>query len=156
MEPSEDAPSAAAGPSFARLNSWPYRAEMGISTVAPLAILFYWRALVVRDLNVPLTVFWIVWPDLGAFVPIVLASRGGRSWPSWGPALYNALHTLLVRAPVFVLWSWIGGAIQWPRLGRAAHIAADRAVGTYLRAPALRPNASSRRSGGGGRLRDVD
>jgi hypothetical protein len=106
---------------------------MAVAAAALLVILFGWRLLVVRDLNAPLAVFWIVWPDLGAFLPIGIASRGGRAWPRWGSPLYNALHTFLVWAPVFVLWSVLEGSIAWPLLGWAGHICADRAAGYYLR-----------------------
>jgi hypothetical protein len=78
-----DAPGPGAGPPFLRLNAWLYRAEMAVAAAALLVILFGWRLLVVRDLNAPLAVFWIVWPDLGAFLPIGIASRGGRAWPRW-------------------------------------------------------------------------
>jgi hypothetical protein len=131
---SQDAPPPRTGPGFLRLNSTIYRLEMLIITLAMLVILFYWRLFLVRDLNAPLTIFWIVWPDLGSFIPIGLATRGSRGWPTWGPSLYNLLHTFLLWIPIFTIWSLAAGSIQWPLLGWAGHITADRAVGYYLRA----------------------
>jgi hypothetical protein len=131
---SQDAPAPRAGPGFLRLNSTIYRLEMLVITLAIVAVLFYWRLFVVRDLNLPLTIFWIVWPDLGSFIPIGLATRGSIEWPAWGPSFYNVLHTFLVWIPVFTVWSLAAGSLQWPLLGWAGHITADRAVGYYLRA----------------------
>jgi hypothetical protein len=122
------------GPGFIRLDSLVYRLEMLLVTVAIFMILFYWRFLVVRDLNIFTTLFWIVWPDLASFVPISFASRGSKAWPKWGPSLYNFFHTLLVAIPVLAVWSWIFGTFQWPLLGWIGHITLDRAVGYYLRA----------------------
>jgi len=107
---------------------------MLLLTIAILLILFYWRLFMVKDLNVYLTVFWIVWPDLGSFIPIGLAASGGKDWPRWGSSLYNFLHTLLVPIPVLAVWSVLVGSIRWPVLGWIGHITADRAVGYYLRA----------------------
>jgi hypothetical protein len=49
-----------------------------------LVVLFYWRLFVVKDLSLLVTVFWVVFPDLGSFIPIGLAVRGGKEWPRWG------------------------------------------------------------------------
>lgn len=107
---------------------------MAAATIAILIVLFYWRLALVRDLDLALTIFWIAWPDLAAFLPIGLAMRRTRAWPTWGPTLYNAVHSFLPWAAVFLLWSAAVGAIAWPLLGWAGHITADRAVGYYLRA----------------------
>jgi len=131
---SEDAKPPRAGPGFLRLNSMTYRLEMVLITIILLVVLFYWRLFVVKDLNLLETVFWIIFPDLASFIPIALSMRGAKEWPRWGPGLYNFFHTLLVWAPVFVSWSLLSGAIQWPLLGWAGHITADRSVGYYLRA----------------------
>lgn len=135
---SHDAPRPPGGPPFLRLNSWVYRVEMAAAAVAVLVALFYWRWATVGDLNVALTVFWLVWPDLLPFVPIVAVAlaRGSREWPPWGPALYNLTHTFLVWLGVFLIWSFLVGGIEWPLLGWAGHVAADRAFGFYLRARA--------------------
>lgn len=140
---SVDAPPPRAGPGFLRLGSTPYRLEMLLVTLAILVLLFYWRLFVVRDLNLPLTIFWIVWPDLGSFIPIGLAARSSKDWPSWGPRLYNALHTFLVWIPVLAIWSLATGSIQWPVLGWAGHITADRSVGYYLRSSSNRESSQS-------------
>ncbi|MCI4368444.1 MAG: hypothetical protein L3K09_02630, partial [Thermoplasmata archaeon] len=78
---------------------------------------------------------------------IGLASKGSRDWPSWGPTLYNLLHTFLLWAAVFGLWSLLTGQIAWPLLAWAGHITADRAAGYHLRGPVggeSRPGASGR------------
>jgi len=105
---------------------------MAVLTTGLIAILV-WR-FVVGDLNVVATIFWFLWPDLVAFVPIGVAVRGGREWPSWGPGLYNVAHTFLVVVPVIAVWSIVAGGIEWAILGWAGHISLDRAVGYYLRA----------------------
>ncbi len=133
-ETTRDLPPPREGPPFARLSTWPYRAEMLALTLGLIAVLFYWRLLVVHDLDVVWTVFWILWPDLAAFIPIGLASAGGKGWPAWGSSLYNVVHTFLTWAAVFALWGLWTGTIAWPLLGWAGHIAADRASGYYLRA----------------------
>jgi hypothetical protein len=135
---SEDARAPPWGPGFLRLNSRVYRAEYAVATIAILLLLFGWRGLILKDLPwsaVLLTVFWAIWPDLVAFVPIGLASGSSRAWPPWGPALYNSVHNLLVWGAVFVLWSVLAGQIVWPLLAWAGHITADRATGYHLRAP---------------------
>ena len=137
---SEDAKPPRAGPGFLRLNSMAYRLEMLLITVILLIVLFYWRLFVVKDLNLLAAVFWIVFPDLASFIPIGLAMRGAKEWPHWGPGLCNFFHTLLVCIPVFAIWSMSSGAIQWPLLGWAGHITADRSVGYYLRASTRRPD----------------
>ncbi|HEY6237619.1 MAG TPA: hypothetical protein VIZ68_00340 [Thermoplasmata archaeon] len=134
MSVSTDAPRPPWGPGFLRLTAWPYRAEMAVATIVLFLMVFYWRGLVVGDLNVPLAIGWVVFPDVAAFLPIGISSRGGRRWPTWGPTLYNVFHSLLVWAPVFLLWSVLEGHVEWPLLGWAGHITADRATGFYLRA----------------------
>ena len=140
---SEDAKPPKAGPGFLRLNSTVYRLEMLLVTIAIILTLFYWRLFQVRDLNVYLTIFWILWPDLGSFIPIGLATRGGRTWPGWGSSLYNLLHTLLVAVPVLAVWSFITGVVQWPLLGWIGHITMDRTSGYYLRASSSRRNLAT-------------
>lgn len=130
---SQDAAAPKGGPPFSRLNAWPYRVEMLAFTVGLVAYLV-WRALTHADVDVLWTLFWFLWPDLGSFIPLGLAARGGSAWPSWGSGLYNALHTFLVWLPVFVLASFWLGSPSWPLLGWAVHITMDRAVGYYLRA----------------------
>lgn len=76
--------------------------------------------------------FWALAPDL-VFVPIALAARGGKAWPSWGAPLYNAAHTYLVMLPTFALASLLQGHVVWPLVAWAAHIEADRALGFDLR-----------------------
>ena len=126
------------GPGFLRLNSVIYRAEYGAATLALLAIVFGWRWLALHELSeveALLFLFWWALPDLVAFVPIGVSSRGSRSWPRWGPSLYNLFHNLLVWGVVFALWSLLTGQVVWPLLGWATHVTMDRAAGYYLRAP---------------------
>ena len=99
-----------------------------------LVVLFYWRLFVVKDLNLLTTVFWIIFPDPASFIPIGVAMRGAKEWPSWGPPLYNFFHTFLVWIPVFAISSILSGGVQWPLLGWAVHITIDRSMGYYLRA----------------------
>ena len=134
QEVSEDAKPPRAGPGFLRLNSITYRLEMPLVTIILLVVLFYSRLFVVKDLNLLATVFWIIFPDLASFIPIGLAMRGPKEWPPLGTPLYNFFHTFLVWIPVFALWSTLSGGVQWPLLGWAGHITADRFVGYYLRA----------------------
>jgi len=134
QEVSEDAKPPRTGPGFLRLNSIAYRLEMLLITIILLIVLFYWRLFVVKDLNLLSTVFWIIFPDLASFIPIGLAMHGAKEWPRWGSGLYNFLHTFLVWIPIFAIWSIFSGAVQWPILGWAGHITADRSVGYYLRA----------------------
>ena len=111
---------------------------MLLITITLLVVLFYWRLFVVKDLNLLVTVFWVVFPDLGSFIPIGLAVRGGKEWSRWGPGLYNFFHTFLVWIPVFAIWSIMSGALRWPLLGWAGHITGDRSVGYYLRVASKR------------------
>ncbi|HZY94261.1 MAG TPA: hypothetical protein VFE98_05280 [Candidatus Bathyarchaeia archaeon] len=134
MTVSIDAKPPKSGPGFLRLNSLAYRLEMLLFTIVIVVVLFYWRLFVTRDLNVYLTLFWLVWPDLASFIPIGLAARGSKNWPRWGSTLYNSVHTFPVWILVFTAWSLITGSIQWPLLGWAAYITLDRSAGYYLRA----------------------
>ena len=111
---------------------------MLLITIILLIVLFYWRLFIVKDLNLLSTVFWIIFPDLASFIPIGLAMRGAKEWPHWGSGLYSFLHTFLVWIPIFAIWSIFSGAVQWPILGWAGHITADRSVGYYLRASTRR------------------
>jgi len=138
MAASQDAVAPPWGPEFLRLNSWPYRLEYAVATASILLLLFVWRLWILRSLSsvdLLLVLFWAAWPDVLAFVPIGLQARRSRTWPKWGPALYNAGHSLLVWAAVFGLWSVLERAVPWPLLAWAGHITADRAVGYHLRTP---------------------
>ena len=129
-EMSEDARAPTWGPGFLRFTTWPYRAEAALATLAILDALFL---LNVTSRQLALVVFWAVLPDL-VFIPIGIKAGRGRQWPRWGPALYNATHSLavwlLVAAPVALLAPEVAPTL----LGWAGHITADRALGFYLRA----------------------
>jgi hypothetical protein len=134
---SQDARSPRWGPGFLRLNAWPYRAEYVAATVALLVYLVVGRGLVAQDLGVAgalATLFWFLFPDLAAFLPIGAAARGPGGWPSWGATLYNVVHSLLVWGALFALWTLVAHGPPWPLLGWALHITLDRAAGYHLRA----------------------
>ena len=124
------------GPGYQPVNAVPYRIEYAILFLAVVAYLglrgtqlvgsdatAYWIAFV----------FWIIFPDLAAFIPIGLASRN-RQWPSWGSRLYNTVHTVVVWALVFGMTWLLFQSPNWPMMAWLGHIWADRAVGYYLRA----------------------
>ncbi|HEV8049513.1 MAG TPA: hypothetical protein VGP88_02855 [Thermoplasmata archaeon] len=141
--PSADVPAPPWGPGFVRLNSTLYRAEYAAATIAILVVLFGWRWAILREFpltSLLLTIFWAIWPDLAAFVPIGLGSGGSGEWPRWGPALYNTFHNFLLWGAVFVLWTVVTREIPWPLLAWAGHITADRAAGYYLRSSARPTN----------------
>lgn len=120
------------GPGFQSSGSRLYRAEYAAVTVVILAYLFY-RWLYLGGLDWPSTIFWAVFPDLVAFIPIGLSSKK-REWPQWGSYLYNVPHTVLAWGLAFAVLSFALGAPYWPILGWLGHIATDRAVGYGLRA----------------------
>ena len=122
------------GPGFQVWNSRLYRAEYAAATLAVLAYLIF-RWLHQGGLDWPQTVFWMVFPDLFAFVPIGLSSKR-KDWPRWGSYVYNLSHTILVWGVAFVLSSFVLGTVYWPVLGWLGHITADRAVGYGLRSRA--------------------
>jgi hypothetical protein len=122
------------GPGFQASGSKLYRAEYAAATGAILVYLFY-RWLYLGGLNWPSTIFWVVFPDLVAFIPIGLSSKR-REWPQWGSYLYNVSHTVLTWGLAFAVLSFALGAPYWPILGWLGHVTADRAVGYGLRANA--------------------
>ena len=137
MSESQDLPRPPWGPGFVPLGSWPYRLEYGVATVAILVVVFGWRMLVLHDLpltDVLLFVGFFLLPDIVAFVPIGLSRPPAGQWPVWGPPLYNAFHSLLAWAAIFVVAWALTGTIVWAMLGWAAHITMDRAAGYHLRA----------------------
>src|SRR5260370_32436543 len=102
QEISEDGKPPRNGPGFLRLNSIAYRLEMLLITITLLVVLFYWRLLVIKDLHLLATVFWILFPYLASFIPIRLTIPGAKETPHLGPRLYTFFHTFLVWIPVFV------------------------------------------------------
>jgi hypothetical protein len=94
-----------------------------------------YRWLQLGGLDWPSTVFWILFPDLVAFIPIGLSSKR-REWPAWGSYLYDTFHSALAWGLAFgALWLALGTP-YWPILGWLGHIAADRAAGYGLRSTA--------------------
>jgi len=115
------------GPDFQAAGSKLYRAEYAAATAAILAYLAY-RWLYQGGIDWPSTVFWILFPDLVAFIPIGLSSKR-KEWPAWGGYLYNVFHSILVWVPVFVLSWLVLGTPYVSLLGWLGHITADRAGG---------------------------
>ena len=119
------------GPEFQGSRSILYRTEYGVLTIALLAYLI-WRGSVFGGIDWFHVVFWAIFPDLGAFIPIGLSSQR-KTWPPWGAGLYNFFHTILIWGVAF-LAAWIAlGAVYWPLIGWLGHITADRAMGYGLR-----------------------
>lgn len=136
MAGGDQAPRPAWGPGFLPTYSGWYRLEYAVALVAILYALIASRSRLPAGptgLFVGLVVFWFPVPDLVAFVPIGVAMRGRRAWPTWGPSLYNLTHSWVTFGAVFLLASVASTTIAWPVLGWAAHIALDRAAGYYLR-----------------------
>ena len=119
------------GPDFQTSSSRLYRSEYAAVTLVILAYLFY-RWLYLGGLDWPSTVFWAVFPDLVAFIPIGLSSKR-REWPRWGSYLYNVAHTVLTWGLAFAAIWFIVGTPYLPILGWLGHITADRSVGYGLR-----------------------
>lgn len=137
MSVTNDLPAQRWGPPFLRLASWPYRVEYAVASVAILFLLFggrYGLGLPFSWSFVGLVMFWFLWPDIAAFIPIALGSRAG-SWPRWGGVWYDVFHSLLTWVAVLIVWSAVTGSVPWALLGWALHITADRSFGYYLRAP---------------------
>ena len=104
--------------------------------MAILAFLVYtWRYQ--GGLDWPTTVFWILFPDLVAFIPIGLSSKR-KEWPAWGSYLYDVSHSLLAWGLAFVASWLVLGAPYLPLLGWVGHITADRALGYGLRSTSKR------------------
>lgn len=125
------------GPGFQSADSRLYRAEYAAITVAILAYLFY-RWLYLSGLDWPSTIFWVIFPDLAAFIPIGLSSKR-RAWPQWGSHLYNVFHTFLTWSLAFVVLWFVFGTPYWPIFGWLGHITTDRAVGYGLRSSSVPP-----------------
>jgi hypothetical protein len=124
------------GPGFQAAGSKLYRAEYAAATIAILAYLLYrWQYL--GGLDWGSTVFWMIFPDLAAFIPIGVSSKR-KEWPSWGSYLYNFFHTLLVWGLVFAAAWLVLGVPYVPILGWLGHMTADRAIGYGLRSTGAR------------------
>jgi hypothetical protein len=119
-------------PDFQGARSRLYRSEYAVITVAILAFLV-WRYLYAGGgINILEIVFWAIFPDLAAFIPIGVASKKGV-WPAWGASLYDFFHTILVWTAIFAVTWIILKTPHWELLGWLGHISTDRAVGYGLR-----------------------
>ncbi len=119
------------GPGFQDAGSTLYRAEYAAATLALLAYLV-WRSLYLGGLDWLQTIFWAVFPDLAAFIPIGASSRR-REWPGWGASLYNLFHSVLLWGLALAAsWIFLRG-VYWPIFGWLGHVTADRALGYGLR-----------------------
>ncbi len=103
--------------------------------VISLGILAYsiWIAIYGQGLDILQFIFWGVFPDLVAFIPIGLAMKKTKKWPSWGSNLYNTVHHIGLWALVFVALFAIFQRPNWALLGWIFHINVDRAVNYSLR-----------------------
>ena len=119
------------GPDFLEAGSRLYRAEYAALSVAVVGYLV-WRGLSLEEVNVVQTLFWVVFPDLVAFVPIGVSGNRGE-WPSWGAYVYDAVHNLITWGLVFAAAWFVLGVPSWPIFGWLAHITVDRTMGYGLR-----------------------
>jgi hypothetical protein len=120
------------GPPFQGAQSKLYRAEYALISLAILIILG-WRYTQSPSIVFVLEIiFWAIFPDLAAFIPIGLSSDK-RAWPSWGAFVYNFFHTILIWALVFGVTFLIFKTPRWELLGWLGHITVDRSVGYGLR-----------------------
>ena len=130
------------GPPFQKAQSRLYLAEYALLTVVILGIIV-WRYTQSPSLVfIGEVVFFALFPDLAAFIPIWLSSSK-REWPSWGASVYNFFHTILVWALVFGVTYLVFKTPRWELLGWLGHITADRAVGYGLRQRNTKPLTSS-------------
>jgi hypothetical protein len=120
------------GPGFQDARSILYRSEYAVITIAILVSLAWYELYGSGHLNILEIVFWAIFPDLAAFIPIGLASRKG-DWPDWGSYVYDLFHTILLWIAIFVLTWILLKTPHWELLGWLGHITADRAVGYGLR-----------------------
>jgi hypothetical protein len=119
------------GPEFQDASSHLYRAEYGAISIAIIGCLV-WRGLFAGGVDPLQTIFWALFPDLVAFIPIGLSSKE-RGWPRWGAYLYDAVHNVIARGLVFgVVWIYFR-APTWPFFGWLGRITVDRTVGYGLR-----------------------
>ncbi len=119
------------GPEFLEAGSRLYRAEYAAISIAIIGYLA-WRSLFLGGIDILQTVFWALFPDLTAFIPIGLASKR-REWPRWGAYLYDAIHNIITWGSGFMMVSIAFGVPSWPLFGWLAHITVDRTVGYGLR-----------------------
>ena len=120
------------GPGFQEAESRLYRLEYAAVTLAILGFLL-WRTYYQGGLDWIQFLFWFLFPDLAAFIPIGVSSKR-REWPSWGPHVYNLFHNMLVWILLFVIALAAFRVPYWPLIGWLLHITADRAAGYGLRA----------------------
>jgi len=119
------------GPGFQEWNSKIYRIEWSAIFLSIVGYLV-WRSFTFGDVDGLQTIFWAIFPDLAAFIPIGIATRE-KVWPKWGSAVYNLFHNILLLGLTFVMLWVLFGDPYWPLFGWFAHITLDRAVGYGLR-----------------------
>src|ERR1700747_3579891 len=88
------------GPPFQGAQSRLYRAEYALISLAILGILSWRYSQTPSIFFVLEIIFWAIFPDLGAFIPIGLSSTK-RACPTWGAYVYNFFHTILIWALAF-------------------------------------------------------
>lgn len=119
------------GPDFQEVGSRLYRAEYGAISLAIVGYLI-WRGLFAGGVDVLQIIFWALFADLVAFIPIALSSQR-REWPDWGAYLYDAVHNVITWGLVFMVVWIVFHVPSWPMLGWLGHITVDRTVGYGLR-----------------------
>ena len=119
-------------PSLQNIRSRLYRVEYLTASITILAYLI-WRTFYGGGVDWLQVIFWVVFPDLAAFVAIGVSARRSE-WPPWGATLYNVFHTVLTWAPIFAISWLVFGFVYVPLTGWLLHITTDRAAGYFLRA----------------------
>jgi hypothetical protein len=119
------------GPEFQKSDSRLYRAEYAVVSLAIIAYLI-WRAFFAGGLDVIQTIFWVLFPDLIAFIPMAFSPRR-RKWPTWGVYLYDAVHNVIAWGIAFSAIWLIARSPDWALFGWLGHITIDRSLGYGLR-----------------------
>jgi hypothetical protein len=120
------------GPGIQRVRGVLYIFEYAVITIAIFAFLVWRYLYATGGVDVLEVLFWVIFPDLAAFIPIGIASKKG-TWPAWGAYVYNFFHTILVWVAVFAVVWIILGTPHLELLGWLGHITTDRTVGYGLR-----------------------
>jgi len=125
------------GPAFQSAISILFRSEYALISLTIFGYLVWSYRSGITWVDLTALIFFAILPDLAPFVPIGLYSSKGLekgAWPSWGSALYNTFHTILLWALVFAI-SWVVlKSLYLPLFGWLLHITLDRSAGSTLRA----------------------
>jgi|SRR5579862_3062587 len=125
------------GPGFQSATSRLFRGEYALISLVIVGYLVWSYRSGISWVALAVLIFFAILPDLVPFVPIGLYSSKDAeksAWPSWGAALYNTFHTILLWALVFGIVWIVLGAPYLPLFGWLLHITLDRSMGFTLRA----------------------